>query len=205
MDDASFQELLRAAGRSQPPPPTMPSDLAQRVRRLHSRRRRRRAALGGLAAAVALLGGISWAVHYTVGPIQRADDSLAHHTGPAVTGPDSAAEDVQRQRAEMAALAARAQRRVQIVEELTRQQRFLRQMADLERQFSRPDPLEAARIEMEKTAFLLVDHARQQSLLPRGTSPADEYRRILEHFPGTNGARTAEKRLRQLKLEKGDL
>jgi hypothetical protein len=205
MDDASLQELLRAAGRSQPPPPTMPSDLAQQVRGLHTRRRRTRTVLGGLVATAVLLGGTSWAVHYAVRPIRRANDSLADRAGPAVTGPDSAAEDAQRLRAEMAALATQAQRRAQIIEELTRRQRLLRQMAGLERQSRRSDPLEVARIEMEKTAFLLVEHARQQSLLPPGRSPADEYRRILEHFPGTNGARTAKENPNQIEFQKGDL
>jgi hypothetical protein len=205
MDDARFQELLQAAGRSEPPPPTIPPDLAQRVRHLRTRRRRTRAALGGLVAAAVLLGGISWAVHCAVGPIQRANESVADHTGPADPGPDAAAEDAQRLRAEIAALSAEARRRKQAVEEMTLRQRLGEQIARLETRLNQPDPLEVARIEIEKTAFLLVDHAQQQPLLPPGTSPADEYRRILEHFPGTNGARTAKENLDQIEIQKGDL
>lgn len=205
MDDASFQELLRAASRSEPAPPGVPPDLAHRVRGLRERRRRIRKTLGGLLVMAVLIGGTTWAVYCAVGPTQTANNSVADHTKPADTGRNSSPEDVRRLRAEIAALAAETQLRTRIVEEMTGQQRFRQQMARLDRQLRQPDPLNIAQIEIEKTAFLMVDHARQQSLLSPGSSPADEYRRILEHFPGTNGARTAEKRLSQLKPEKGDL
>jgi len=205
MDDASFQELLRAAGRSETPPLDLPPDLADRVRRLRDRRRGTRTALGGLLVTAVLLGGTTWAVYYAVGPTPTTSGSLADHTKPPDAARDSSPEDVQRLRAEIAELAAETQLRTRIVEELTRSQQIREQTARLDRQLRQPDPLEVARIEIEKTAFLLVDHAQQQPPLSPGTAPADEYRRILKHFPGTNGARTAEKRLSQLKIEKGDL
>jgi hypothetical protein len=205
MDDASLQELLRAAGRSEPAPPGMPPDLAHRVRGLRDRRRRTRKALGGLLVTAVLLGGTTWVVHYALGPTETTNSSVADHTKPSDAARDSSPEDAQRLRAEIAELAAEAQRRKQAVEEMTRPQRLREQIARLESRLSQPDPLEVARIEIEKTAFLLVDHARQQSPLSSGSSPVDEYRRILEHFPGTNGARTARENLDQIEIQKGDL
>jgi hypothetical protein len=50
---------------------------------------------------------------------------------------------------------------------------------------------------------LLVDYAQQQSPLLPDSPAADEYRRVLKHFPGTNAARTAEMRLSELTHNKG--
>ena len=206
MDDASLQELLRAAGRSEGPPPTVRPDLADRVRRLRTRRHRTRNVLGGLLAAAVLLGASTWMVYHAVGPTQTTNNPIADGTSPSqeVRAPFSE-DDVQRLRGEIAELAAEAQRRQRVVEELTRRQRSRRQIARFQKYVDQPDPLEVARIEIEKTAFLMVDHVQEQPLLSPDSHPADEYRRILEHFPGTKGAHTAEKRLNQLKLEKGDL
>jgi TolA-binding protein len=203
MDDARLQGLLRAAGRSETSPLDLPLDLADRVRRLRDRRRRTRTALGGLLATAVLLAGITWMVYCAVGPNQEANHPVADHTKPPDTGPGFSPRDAQRLRAEIAQLAAEARQREQAIEEMTRRQRLREETARLERQASRPDPLEVARIEIEKTAFLMIDHAQQQPLLSPGSSAAEEYRRVLERFPGTKAARNAEKELRQLNNKKG--
>ncbi len=206
MDDASLKELLRAAGRSEGPPPNVRPDLADCVRRLRARRRRTRNVLGGLLAAAVLLGASTWMVYHAVGPTRTTNNPIADGTKPSqdVRLP-SPEDDVEQLRAEIAELAAEAQRRQRVVEEMTRRQRSRRQIARFQKYLDQPDPLEVARIEIEKTAFLLVDHAEQRSLSSRDDFPAEEYRRVVEHFPGTNAARTAEKKLSQLKIEKGDL
>ena len=206
IDDASLQELLRAAGRSGASPPDVPPDLADRVYRLSARRRRARRALGGLLATTALLAGATWMVYHAVGPTRTTNRSVADRTKPSDRVRDVApGDDVQRLRAEIAELAAEARRRKGFVQEMIYRERLREQIDRLEEHFDEPDPMEVARIQLEKTAFLLVDHAEMQSASSAGGSAADEYRRILEYFPGTNGAQTAEKRLNQFKLEKGDL
>jgi len=162
--------------------------------------------LGGLLAAAVLLGVSTWMVYHAVGPTRTTNNPIADGTSPSQEVPlPSPEDDVQRLRAEIAELAAEAQRRQGVVEEMTRRQRSRRQIARFQKYLDQPDPLEVARIEIEKTAFLLVEHVQQQSVLSPDSSPAEEYRRILEHFPGTNAARTAKKELSQLKIEKGDL
>jgi hypothetical protein len=205
MDDTRLEALLRAASRSETPFPDAAPDLADRVRRLRTRRRRTRTALGGLMATAVLIGGTTWVVYYAASPTQEANQPVADAIKPPPVVGAFSAEDAQRLRAEIAELAAEAQRREQAVEEMTRRQRSREQIARLERHLDQPDPLEVARIEIEKTAFLLIDHAQQQSLLSPDSSPAEEYRRILEDFPGTSAARTAEQRLSRFKPEKGDL
>ncbi|MHC4180423.1 MAG: hypothetical protein ACYSWU_23215, partial [Planctomycetota bacterium] len=164
IDDASLQQLLRAAGRSEAPPPGVPPDLADRVRRLRAHRHRTRRALGGLLAASVLLAGATGAVYYAVGPRERADHSIAEgRKAPQAVPAPSPEDDVQRLRAEIAALAAEARRRERVIEEVTRRQRLREQIARLEKPFNQPDPLEVVRLEIEKTAFLLVSHAETRS------------------------------------------
>jgi hypothetical protein len=206
IDDSSLQQLLRAAGRSGAPPPDVRPDLADRVHRLHARRRRARKALGGLLAMTVLLAGATWMVYHAVGPARTTNNSVADRTKPSDGVRDvSPADEVQRLRAEIAELAAEARRRERVIEEVIRRQRLREQIAHLERQFNQPDPLEVVRLEIEKTAFLLVNHAETRSFSSPDSSSGDEYRRILEYFPGTNGARTAQMKLKELNTNEGDL
>ena len=206
IDDASLKELLRAAGRSGAPPPGVPPDLADRVYRLSARRRTARRALGGLLATTVLLAGATWMVYHAVDPARTTNNSVAGRTKPSDRVQDvSPGDDVQRLRAEIAELAAEGRWRKEVVQEITQRERLREQLARLANAFNEPDPLEVARIEIEKTAFLLVDHADQQArVLPEG-SAADEYRRIAEQFPNTNAARTARGKLSKLLIEKGEL
>lgn len=204
IDDASLKELLRAAGRSGAPPPHALPDLADRVHQLRTRRRR---ALGGLLTTAVLLAGTTWAAYHAIGPTPTANNPTVRRPEPArrVQTPSADDEDVARLRAEIAALAAEARWRKEVVKEITQRERLREQLARLANVFNEPDPLEVARIEIEKTAFLLVDHADQQArVLPEG-SAADEYRRIAEQFPNTNAARTARGKLSKLLIEKGEL
>ncbi len=206
IDDPSLQELLRAVGRSGAPPPGVLPDLADRVYRLSARRRRARRALGGLLATIVLLAGATWMVYHAVGPTRTTNHSVAGRTKPSDRVQDvSPGDEVQRLRAEIAELAAEARRRKRFVQEMIYRERLREQTARWERDFDRPDPLEVARIEIEKTAFLLVDHADQRArVLPEG-SAAEEYRWIAEQFSNTNAARTARGRLNKLLIEKGEL
>ncbi len=206
LDDASLQQLLREAGRGETPPPHPPPDLADRVQRLGLRRRRRRRVLGGLSAVSVVLAGTFATVYYTSGPIPRPDQPVTNAAKPPEDVPTPLAdEDVKRLRAEIAELAAEADARQRLVEEAIGRQRLRQQTARLEEHSRGPDPFELARVEIEKTAFLLVDHAQRQSPLSPVGHAAEEYHRVLEYFPHTNAARTAEHRLKQLNVQKGDL
>lgn len=66
------------------------------------------------------------------------------------------------------------------------------------------NPLARAEVEIEKSAFLLVDRGDQLSATS-GTGPAArEYRRALQWFPHTHAAEAARNRLAQLPIDQGD-
>lgn len=207
MNDESLEALLESAGRSAVPPPGDRPELAKVVRRLYARRRRRRAA-AGLGVGMVLLGGVLSAVFWPGSAIHNGDATIAELPGPP-PGPPSApqppsAQDVRQLRAEIAALGAEATRRHRLVRETVRRQRLHDKVYEILTAAEGPDPLEMAHVQLEKTAFLLVDHARRQAVSAGTEAAAEQYRRVVRLFPDTRAAETAREKLRQLPTDKGD-
>jgi len=206
LDDRSLEELLQAAGDAAEPPSELPPDLARRVRQLHARRRRTRQTTTAAFLGILLTAGVLSSMFYPRPPLQAPQRPMAGTQDPQPDRPARmSAEEVERLLARIERLDAEARERRRAVERLIRQERATRQLIDSFREPPGPDPLELARIEIEKTAFLLVARAEQQTASSPDEFPARQYRRIIEHFPNTRGARIAQEKLSQFPNEKGDL
>ena len=151
-----------------------------------------------------LLGGVGPAFYYARQPIPSPDTLATRRPDSAQSAETLAGDTIERLRARIAELGAEAERRQQVARQMIRRQRLHRRIAGLEQELEEPNPLELARIEIEKTAFLLVDRAEQHAKGARADSARDEYRRILTLFPKTNAAKTAQEQLDQSSVEKGD-
>jgi hypothetical protein len=183
----------------------LPTDLAARVRALH-RRRRVRAATAAVAGVVMLLAAAVPVYRY-IGPdhdrsiidahVPRDDASAGRARANANTAEDKATE------------IARLQRELlQIRAELHAKESAARFALDawwrgkqrnaLRRELSKPDPWQLARVEIEKTAFLLTDHVDRQDreVLSPGARQA-AYRQVVELFPETHWGAVAQSRLRE--------
>ncbi len=198
MNDQKLESLLRAAGQTVVEPPRAAPELAARVRRLHGQRQRRRQAAVGLAAAAGLLGVIFWGAFRPGAPIADRPDPQPTPQRPTVA-------EVEQLKAEIAALDAEAERRHRRVEQMLLRQRRHDELAELIDRPVPPDPLRNARMEIERTAFLLVDHAQHRAVATGNDAAARQYRQVLELFPHTTGAQAARKLLKELSIENGDL
>lgn len=206
MNDESLESVLREAGRSAAKPPDARPDLADRVRQLHQRRRRaRRAAATGVMGMLLLGSAVLWRLA-PPGRLQTQDASVAGRASRPDETTSLAAEQIERLRAEIARLDAEARRQRYAAERMIRAEDLRNQMITrFQQALQQPDSLELAGIEMEKTAFLLVDHAERRAALAQNDAAENEYRRILRLFPDTRAAQTARRRLEQLSIQKGDL
>ncbi|HBO45285.1 MAG TPA: hypothetical protein DD670_15430 [Planctomycetaceae bacterium] len=198
MQTDQLEQLLREAARGDASP-DVPGDLAERVRRLAGRRRRRRRVLGGAAACVLVAVVGLWASPAWNRQVAReaADDLAAEAVEPAV------APDPQLM-AEMAALRERLARLSDEVAELqaqldaeAEQRRADRRLAALRSKLATPDSHVLAQGELAKAAFLLVHRAEQYEKRNRTAEARREYDRVVQLFPETTWAKTAQTRLEQ--------
>ncbi len=152
-----------------------------------------------------LLGSVlSWVLYRTT-PTPSPDASVAGRPDPRPMPPRLSAADLQRLRAEIAALDAEAEQRLRRVRQMTRRQLLHDRLYEVLSETQPPDPLEAARIQIETTALLLVDHAEYRAAAAGSDATAAQYRQVLELFPHAAAAKVAQERLDQLSIEKGDL
>lgn len=202
MQTDQLEKLLREAARGEVAP-DVPGDLAERVRRLSGRRRRRRRVLGGAAACVLVAVVGLWASPAWNRQIARdaADDLAAEAVEPTVE--PTVAPDPQLT-AEMAALHERLSRLSDEVAELqaqldaeAEQRRADRRLAALRRKLATPDSHVLAQGELAKAAFLLVHRAEQYEKRNRMAEARREYDRVVQLFPETTWAKTAQSRLEQ--------
>ncbi|NQU24118.1 MAG: hypothetical protein HQ567_22780 [Candidatus Nealsonbacteria bacterium] len=202
-DDPMLEQLLREAGRATEPPVDLPADLAGRVRDLHRRRRVRAAAATAVGVAVLL---VSVPVYRYFGPDRdrsivdahaTADDDAPHRSPRGDNVDDNAAEIARLQR-ELLQIRAELHAKESAVRPALDAWRRGNQRAALRRELSKPDPWQLAHVEIEKTAFLLVDHVDRQdreALLPDARQAA--YRQVVELFPETHWGAVAQSRLRE--------
>ncbi len=211
MDNQRLEELLTAAGRDADSPIEPAPELAGRVVRLHARRRRvRRTAAGGAVAAILVAAALT--AHYygrnasSPHPVERPmagnpNDQQSQPPEPNVPEPNvpepNVEDEIERLRAEVRRLRAEAEQREALVAELLDRQRVGDRLDELQRELDGPDPAELARMEFEKAAFLMVDHAGRPSPSADDEYRAGEYRRAIELFPNTHWARVAQERLGQ--------
>jgi len=209
VNDHMLESLLEAAGRSVADTPAPSSELADRVRRRHARRqhrrKQRRRLSAGVAAAMVLLGGTLAIAFRPTPPGPQPDAPIAERPEPPPTPRRVSDSDLEKMQAELAALEAEVERRRRHVRQmLDRRQRHDQLLALLNK---RPpsDPLETARITLEKTAFRLVYRAEHRSALAGADAAREQYRQVVELFPNTAAAAIAREQLRRPAVEKGDL
>jgi hypothetical protein len=197
-----LEELLQAAGRHREDAPRLCPNLAERVRQLHFQRARSRRATVGTVIGAALMTAM-WAGLWSGNP-PTADGPSAAPSGQHGSATAPSPLDVARLRAEIAQLDAEVRRHSRHVEEVLRGIRVRRTTAVRSEMpvLSRDD---LARIEIEKTAFLLVDHADQRAGRLPDVVAEDAYRRVLKLFPQTKAAERARRRLNSPPAEKGNL
>jgi len=203
-NDPMLEQLLREAGRTPEPPVDLPVDLAGRVRALH-RRRRGRAATAATAGVAMLLAVAVPAYRYfgpahdrTIVDAPAPPDADAPHRSPGDDNGDDNAAEIARLQRELLQIRTELHAKESAVRLSLDAWRRGNQRDELRRELSKPDPWQLARVEIEKTAFLLVDHVDRQdpqSLLPDERQAA--YRQVVEFFPETHWGVVAQSRLRE--------
>jgi len=198
MQTDQLEQLLREAARGEVAP-DVPGDLAERVRRLSGRRRRRRWVLGGAAACVLVAVVGLWA---SPAWNRQAARNAAHDV--AVEAVEPAVAPDPRLMAEMAALRERLARLGDEVAQLqaqldaeAEQRRADQRLAALRRKLATPDSHVLAQGELAKAAFLLVHRAEQYEKRNRTAEARREYEQVVQLFPETTWAKTAQTRLEQ--------
>lgn len=203
MDDGSLERLLTAAGRAAAVPDP-PPDLADRVRRRRGQRRRGRRAVGGLSVAILLVAGATFAkLHWPDStPSQEMPVADGSHTD---NTESPAAVDTDELLAEIARLDAEVKRLQDDVKRITRQQDLRRRIARLKPVGLGLTPINSAEIEFEKTAFLLAEYGNQQKLAGKDDESQRTYRQVVQLFPNTNGAASAQSKLNTSSHNEGEL
>ena len=178
METDALQRLLRAADADAGPPPRMPDGLSSRVLQRVKARRARRVLLRSAAALILLAVGAS--VAFWPRGVKSA-------------GVELPAAQAARWQAEADWRAAVARRTETF---LARQSRA----AALRKVAAQPDPVQAARAQVERAASILLqqgDTLSRQFGLPQ--QAAASYQEILRLFPKTVCAGLARERLTELK------
>ena len=208
MNDERLEELLTAAGRGNDPPIEPRPGLADCVLRLHTRRRNaRRATAAGVATMLVVAAAVS--VRYFPrdtsprGPVEQPMADVPKGEPQDSPGPSEDAE-IELLRAEVERLRAEAQQREALVADLLDRQRVRDRLDELQRELHQPDPVDLARVEFEKAAFLMIEHADRRST-SNDDARADAYRRTIELFPNTDWAEVARERLGQTLNDEGEL
>lgn len=205
MNDHTLESLLEAAGRSVAEAPAPPSELAARVRRRHARRRHRRRVSAGVAAAMVLLGGTLAITFRPTPPKLQPVAPIAERPESPPTPQRLSDADIEQLQAELAALEAEVERRRRHIRQMLDRQQRHDQLIALLNERPPSDPLETARITLEKTAFRLVYRAEHRSALSGADAAREQYRQVVELFPNTAAAAIAREQLRRPAIEKGDL
>ena len=206
MTSDPLQELLRRADAAAGGPAPLPGVLPDRVRRLAERRRRRNVAGGAVVAAMFATFSATWLLSSgTVSRPEGQTETAARGSGTRAAPSGAVAPDTQRLLTEIASLRAEGDLRMQIVERTRAiRQREIR-LAALERELTRPDPVELARAEVEQSAATLVHQAeRLHRALNLRAAAIDSYHRTIRLFPQTRSAQVARARLSELGVKQGD-
>ena len=189
-----LERLLRETDADAGPAPRMPDDLAARVLRRSHAQARRRVALRSAAAVIVLAAGAS-----TV--FWRRGTPPAGTEMPAATSSASMA----RLAAQTSELEAEADWRLVVARRTSAIQVQQARIADLNRQAAQPDPVLAAKREVERAAGTLFQQGdllyRELGLPARA---ADSYREVLRLFPASAWAEPARERLSELTKTQGD-
>ena len=194
-----IKDLLRQADRAAGSPPAGRSDLAPWVVREGRRRHRIRTGVGAGVAAVAVTMGVFVLVNMQVGngPATNAPSGTVAANGPGEVG--QLKSEIARIRDEADRASALAKRLCELRDRQAR-------LAKLERKLPDRDPLDVARAEVNRAAFMVVCQADRMHRDLQSPRPAVEaYREAIELFPDTPSAQVARQRLAEIQPDKGDL
>lgn len=180
MTREALADLLRDADAAAPPPPTLPLDLAGRVRRKAAAQARRRR---NTAAAALVVAGATAAAWVALPP--QADVERAVVTATAPAAPATVA------RSELVLLRAQAAMHSTVAATL--------QSREDRRRIAEPAAAPTVQSERDKAALALLDHAdRLRRDLNQVDAALAAYRRTVEMFPETRWAAVARARIEQL-------
>jgi len=165
------------------------ADLPSRIRRLAARRHRRVRAVGAVTAGVFALS-MAAVFNFSKVPADLPAPPL---------------ENVAEMRAEIARLQSEADMSTRVVRLTLAIREERARLAELKREFEQPDPVRAARAQLEETASVLVFQADTLYRTPALRSSAvRSYRRAIELFPTTQSARLARARLVAIEQNQGE-
>jgi hypothetical protein len=190
MNDERLESLLRAAGRTAEPCPPLSAGLADRVRLLQRRRTGYRQ-IGGAALGVLL------AAIVTVPLLKGRGAPLSNPHPLPLSQRERGDVDAEALGAEIAQLEAEARGRQRALRKMREKDTARPGAAALAVEEEAIDPLTPVRIEWEKTGVLLIDQAEHVAAQANAGAAADEYRRVVTLFPGTEAATIARQRLNQ--------
>lgn len=190
-----LHNLLRQANLDAGPAPSLPSDLAVRVQRRVLARRRLLFVTGNAAAILLAVGaGLLWNAAPPAdsdGGADFVDAGQAERSAVALV--------------EFARLEAEVDSRMAVVEHMLALRKQRARLVALRDQPEYPDPVKAAREEVERAAFTLVSHADDMQNELHLLAPAIEgYRDAIRLFPDTRWATVARQKLAQLTREQGE-
>lgn len=197
MNDDTIKDLLRQADRAAGTR-SAPPGLADLVRR-RMRRQRVVTTKRYVAAAAAIIVITSGAILI-----------LSRSKPPGRSAP---VDEFTKLRTEIEQLRAEADTRMAIIEQMLARQSRKERLARLEWELARPDPVEQVRLELERTACIMVYQAnRMYQELDLPESAVKSYRQVIELFPETHWAKVARQRLTKIEgnqthptTSKGDL
>lgn len=199
MEGDPLKRILQEADAAAGTPPHVPEDLARRVPELAVRRRRVRFGLSA-AAALALAVGATSLLWEPAGLPEPRNGFEA----PVVLKPGDR-PDVADLRAEIERLGREADWRLAVARRTQEILEQMRRAEALRQQEPVPDPVAAARREVDRAAYVLVRQAdRMCREMDLCDSAVVKYRRVVELFPDTPWATVARQRLGEIE-KKGEI
>ncbi|MBN2215803.1 MAG: hypothetical protein JW719_00365 [Pirellulales bacterium] len=203
MNDHRLETLLHQAAEGERPP-SLPGDLADRVRRRFARRRARRRFAGGGSALVVLLVFTlaAWrVVGRTPGAVDLANRSAgtdaAGVSAAPLAGPAANTDnpDVAAIQAELKELRKRMARLEAQIKADAAQRRFDTRLAALRRELRRPDPRDLDMARIESAAFSVARRAETCEKQNRHAEARQEYEQLVKLFPNTSWSEVAQEKL----------
>jgi hypothetical protein len=192
-------DLLRSADRAAGPPPAMPPDLADRVRRAARRQRILRITSGAAAALLAIGVG-------TLVLVQGSTpDAKPNEPRTQIVSIEHTQAELERLNEEITRLRAELDATLALTRNLNKQRERPQRLASLQRPRFELEPADQIAQEIEKAAFIIVNQGdRLHHKYNLTESAIRSYERAIKLFPDTQSADVARERLAEIQTTQGD-